>query len=319
MSKRLTKNEFIHRAGKIHGNKYDYSEVEYENARTKVKIICPEHGEFWQTPDSHLSGNGCVKCGGSDRKTTKDFVRDARKIHGDKYDYNKVNYVNAKTEVCIIYPGYGEFWQRPDHHLQGYVPNSLKRYFYSEKFIRKAKEVHGEKYNYSKTEYVNIRTKLCIICPKHGEFWQRPDTHLNGCGCPKCIHKESSYEESFLNGLKNVFLESDFHREYNDDARYPFKCDFYIKSLDLFIELNAHWTHGKHWFDENNEDDIKQLESWQQKNIEFYQNAIETWTIRDVNKRKIAADNNLNYVVLWNQKDIDQWFSEGCSVRRDWR
>lgn len=103
-------NNFIKRAREVHGNKYDYSKVEYINAKTKVCIICPEHGEFWQKPSDHLNGCGCKKCaykrndGFSKRKKLEQFIIDAKYIHGDKYDYSKVEYINAKTKVCIICP-----------------------------------------------------------------------------------------------------------------------------------------------------------------------------------------------------------------------
>lgn len=95
------------------------------NANTKVCIICPKHGEFWQTPSGHLSGKGCPKCYKESRSsTTEEFINKAREIHGNKYDYSKVNYVNAYTKVCIICPKHGEFWQIPANHLNGHgCPN----------------------------------------------------------------------------------------------------------------------------------------------------------------------------------------------------
>lgn len=119
MGKRLTTKIFIARAKEIHGDKYDYSEVEYVNYKTKVKIICPIHGEFWQTPREHLNGNGCQKCSGVQRMNTDLFIQRAIEVHGDTYDYSKVKYTNNRTKVCIICPVHGEFWQSPDSHLLG--------------------------------------------------------------------------------------------------------------------------------------------------------------------------------------------------------
>jgi very-short-patch-repair endonuclease len=84
-----------------------------------VCIICPIHGEFWQRPNDHLTGYGCTYCGNNIKKTTEYFVEQARKVHGDKYDYSKVDYVNTHTKVCIICPTHGEFWQTPNNHLNG--------------------------------------------------------------------------------------------------------------------------------------------------------------------------------------------------------
>lgn len=214
-------NEFIIRAKKVHGDKYDYSRVNYINAKTKVCIICPIHGEFWQTPDSHLRTNGCIKCryekqGKKQVSTDEAFITKAKRIHGDRYDYSKVEYVNNKTKVCIICPEHGEFWQTPMSHLQGRGCNecakeNIKKKLSSntEEFISKAKEIHGDRYDYSKVKYVNGGTKVCIICHIHGEFWQTPNHHLKGEGCPKCRYERNSQiqkmsTEEFIEKARSV-------------------------------------------------------------------------------------------------------------------
>lgn len=120
-AKRLssTTEKFVACAREIHGDKYDYSKVEYKDSKTKVCIICPEHGEFKQRPNSHLRGCGCLKCSGSVKSTTKDFIKKAREVHGDKYDYSKVEYKSNKAKICIICPEHGQFWQTPSDHLRG--------------------------------------------------------------------------------------------------------------------------------------------------------------------------------------------------------
>ena len=197
-TKKLTTEEFVNKAKKIHGDVYDYSKVNYVNNHTKVCIICPEHGEFWQVPNSHLSGSGCPKCAIKNNKNTRsfsvfEFIDKARKIHGCKYDYSKVQYTNNHTKVCIICPEHGEFWQTPNSHLDGKgcpgcgkLTKRKKASLNKENFIERSIAVHGGKYDYSKVEYINNHTKVCIICPEHGEFWQTPNNHLNGCGCKKC-------------------------------------------------------------------------------------------------------------------------------------
>ena len=135
MRKRLTTEEFVERAKKIHGDKYDYSKVEYINNSTEVCIICSKHGEFWQKPEKHLRGHGCAKCCKTGIKSnTNDFIEKAKIVHGDKYDYSKVEYVNNHTKVCIICPIHGEFWQTPNSHLNGngcfdcsYIERGIKR------------------------------------------------------------------------------------------------------------------------------------------------------------------------------------------------
>ena len=347
MSKRLTKDEFVKRAKKVHGGRYDYSKVEYRGYNTKVCIICPKHGEFWQKVGHHLSGHGCPKCVGRNG-TIEEFIQKARKIHGKKYDYSCVDYKNTETKVKIICPKHGEFWQTPHGHLSGRGCQKcrgefLRKKFVSskEEFLERARKVHGDRYDYDGVNYVNNRIKIKIVCPKHGEFWQRPDAHLSGQGCPECSKKRT--KESIIKGVEtrrrlgtlnssalqkdlekrliNRFGKDDVFSEYRDEDRYPFCCDFYVKSLDLFIELNAFWTHGSHWFDKDDEDDIYLCLNWSQKNSAFYKNAIETWTQRDVKKREFARKSDLNYVVFWGacEEQIDQWFKDGCPIRQDWK
>ena len=203
MGKFLTTDDFINRAKKIHGDKYDYSKVEYERSNKKVCIICPEHGEFMQRPNDHLSGCGCKKCAmevikSKEMKTNKEFIEQSKEIHGDKYDYSRVDYKGSFIKVCIICPEHGEFWQTPANHLSGKgckkcAQSSLwdkRGRKTTEDFIKEAKKIHGDKYDYSKVEYINNRTKVTIICPEHGEFVQTPIKHIMGEGCPKCAVKK---------------------------------------------------------------------------------------------------------------------------------
>jgi hypothetical protein len=89
----MTTDDFIQKAKAIHGNKYDYSKVEYTHNNVEVCIICPEHGEFWQKPRLHLSGCGCPICTGKKKMRTIDFIKRAKQVHGDKYDYSKAEYL----------------------------------------------------------------------------------------------------------------------------------------------------------------------------------------------------------------------------------
>ena len=202
--------KFIEKAKKLHMDKYDYSKVSCINNKTKVCIICPKHGEFWQTPDVHLRGNGCPFCGRErsslkQRITKETFIQKAKYIHGDKYNYSKVEYINDKTKICIICSEHGEFWQTPNNHLKGKGCPSCygNKKLTINDFIKKAQNVHGDKYNYSKVEYINTDTKVCIICPEHGEFWQTPYKHIkHSHGCPVCGNIQK--------GLSNKLTLTDF-------------------------------------------------------------------------------------------------------------
>jgi len=208
MSKRLTTKEFVIKAKEIHGDKYDYSKVDYKNFATNVTIICHKHGPFKQQPGNHLQGNGCPKCankanGLNRRKSLLDFMEKAKKIHGDKYDYSSVIYKNMHSKVKIICPVHGEFYQTPGNHCQGQgcpecgkITAAKKQTKSKKTFVNEIQNIHGDKYNYAGTIYVNNSTKIKIICPIHGEFYQLPTNHLNlGHGCPKCAEYGFSLDE----------------------------------------------------------------------------------------------------------------------------
>jgi very-short-patch-repair endonuclease len=120
-NKKLNTIEFINRAKKIHGNKYDYSLVDYKGIDNKVKIICKIHGTFEQTPNKHIgkTERGCPKCNGGVKLDTITFIENAKKIHGDKYNYSLVDYKNTNINIKIICPIHGIFEQRPRHHIYG--------------------------------------------------------------------------------------------------------------------------------------------------------------------------------------------------------
>ena len=193
--------EFIRKSILVHGDKYDYSKTEYVNAKTKVVIICKEHGEFLQIPGSHRQGCGCRKCGfiSTQYKRTmqnKEFIENAILVHGDKYDYSKTEYINNLKEVIIICRIHGEFSQLPKTHKRGadcidcsLITRGNKRTKTTEQFIEEAKIIHGNKYDYSKSEYKKSIQNIIIICKEHGEFLQTAQGHLGGSGCKMCANK----------------------------------------------------------------------------------------------------------------------------------
>jgi very-short-patch-repair endonuclease len=140
-----------------------------------VRIVCPKHGEFWQVPTEHLSGKGCKKCYGNDKMTTEEFIRKSKEIHGDKYDYSKVEYSG------------------------------------------------------------NNKSKVCIVCPKHGEFWQRANTHLLGHGCPIC--KSSKLEMEIKEFLEEKCIKFDYQKRFTWLERKT--LDFYLPKYEIAIECQG--------------------------------------------------------------------------------
>ena len=249
------KEEFVKKAKAVHEDKYDYSLVDYKNSRTKVKIICPIHGVFEQAPNNHLLGAGCPDCSGRKRSTTEEFIQRAKAIHGDKYDYSLIDYKNNKTKVKIICPIHGIFEQTPLCHLSGNncpqcssLENGKNQSFTNIEFIERAKEMHGDKYDYSLVDYKNAHNKVRIICKKHGVFEQLAYRHLDGSGCPSCSNI-SNGEEIINNYLVENNITFEIQKRFDGlvDKSY-LTYDFYIPSKNLLIEFNGkqHYCWQKH-------------------------------------------------------------------------
>ena len=261
---KLTTEEFIKKAQKVHGDRYDYSKVEYVDNKTKVCIICLKHGVFWQRPSHHTDGRGCKKCAtevtaaklrywtearcyeeasrykemksfrmksedaynaalkhhwlknytwlsykidvSNPKKKRQSYTQDEiidrlRTIFGDRYSYEKVEYKAMKVPITLVCHEkdangieHGEFFMRPDNIFSSNqacpkcydARRSRLQRKPVERFIEEATKVHGGLYEYHKVEYINGRTKVCIVCPIHGDFWQSPTNHLRGKGCPHC-------------------------------------------------------------------------------------------------------------------------------------
>ena len=239
------KEIFIEKANKRHNGKYAYDKVEYINSMTKVCIICPEHGEFWQTPAAHVRGRGCPICSNSKKGkrsvTTKSLIEKFNIVHNGKYSYKKTEYVNANTKICVTCQTHGDFYILPFNHLNGQgCPKCKGRNLTQDELICKFKEIHGDKYDYSKVHFTKIKEKVCIICPEHGEFWQTPQKHISGQGCTKC-----AYENKFLSKMDFIEKEQKIHgnKYIINDVNYK----SYKSKIKLFC-----LKHGEFWQRTNN-------------------------------------------------------------------
>jgi very-short-patch-repair endonuclease len=246
-----TKNEFINKSNKKHNNKYNYSLVDYTNNKTKVKIICPIHGIFEQRPDVHSNqGQGCPECKKEKlsklkRKRKELFIKESKEIHGDKYDYSLVKYLNTEKKVKIICPIHGVFKQTPHNHLgqkQGCPKcfDRTKTRWTKNQFIKKAKKIHGNKYDYSKVIYFGSKIKVKIICPIHGIFKQKPCSHigLGTCGCPKC--NESKGEKAIRIYLENKNIDFVYQKKFdNCKSKKNLRFDFHLPNENLIIEYDG--------------------------------------------------------------------------------
>ena len=241
MPKKLTIEEFISGAKLVHDNKYDYSKSIYKGSYNEIKIICSIHGIFDQIAHDHLRGCGCPSCAKNTLLDISEFINRSEKFHGNKYNYSKFIYKNSKTKSIIICPIHGEFYQNPQHHLYYGCPKCAPKTRHqnipktTSQFIKDAIKVHGNMWDYSKTMYIDAKSKLGIWCRHHGEFKQSPNKHLFGQGCPECQHIISTPERKFLEYCNISLIE---RQKYIS----PYKVDG-IKGNKIYEFLGDYW-HG---------------------------------------------------------------------------
>lgn len=308
-TKKSTTETFIIKANEKHGvGTYNYSKVEYIDNKTDVIIICPIHGDFKQAPNNHLNGQGCPICAiekraNERRLTLEEFIEKAREIHGNKYDYTKVVYINNHTDIIIICPKHGEFIQTPSNHLLGKGCSLCANEKISElnksntkEFIEKANEVQGISYDYSKVEYIDAKTKVIIICPKHGEFLQEPSNHLSGQGCPKC--NKNKGEESVRKFLTEKGIEFEEQKKFEGcEYKKLLRFDFYIPKYNLCIESDGE-PHFKNinWNGKYTDDQLKER-------LEVYQ-------LRDQIKNDYCKNNGINLLRIRYDENVEEKLTE---------
>lgn len=367
MPKRLTKEDFIERAMLVHGNKYDYSKVNYVDAHTKVCITCQEHGDFWQQPYSHLNGKGCPVCGKEKNDNSKRLSQDVViermvAVHGDFYDYSKFVYVDMHTKgviICHIHgdflqsahehisgqkcpicsgkqkwteemflgmahkkfgnkfiyhhnfvdsntitkitcPIHGDFYTSPRNHLRSsfgcpkcaYDHLAKKQTYSFDLFIQKAKNKWGDTYDYSminESNYINTKNKVPIICHKHGLFWQNPNNHLYGQGCPHC--KRSLGEDKVALFLDTHKIKYETQCIFNNNnilcKNNYFRVDFYLPENNTIIEYNGQ----QHY---------KEV-------LVFSERTLEQQKERDSALRQYCKESNINLIEIpyWDYDNID--------------
>lgn len=246
-----TTPEFIEEARRKHGDKFDYWQVDYVNAKTHVRIRCPEHGEFDQLPDVHLKGSGCPKCryvqAARHRATPFAQVLAAfRQRHGNRYDYGQVQYVNLSRKITILCPQHGPFEQRPYCHAAGHGCPRCKYEGFSAaqrltlaEILHRFAKVHGDRYDYRHVTSVrNVLCKPLILCRQHGPFRQSVLKHAAGQGCPAC--RESHGERRVRFALEEMGLP--YVREMRFSScrdQKPLPFDFFVPSRRYLIEYDG--------------------------------------------------------------------------------
>lgn len=302
MEKKLTVQDVINKFKNIHGSTYDYSLVNYQGDSKKVKIICNIHGIFEQQPACHIrQKQGCPKCGrekvNNIIKTrlvgNNEFIKRVEKIYGkDAFDYSELDYKGAHKDVTLIckkcnnvetkdpksfYLGFGCLKCKPKQCN----PKQTTK----EQFIKRAKEIHGSRYDYSRIEYKTLYNGVEIICPKHGSFFQKPTTHIHSkSNCPECnIYKGEEAISIWLN-QNNINYTYQYKVKINNSYHY---YDFYLPEYNTIIEYNG----IQHY-----------------KPIKFFggQEAFEYLQSRDKIKKQYCLENQIKLLILHYKDDIEE-------------
>ena len=315
---RDTRKEFIKKAIVKHGDKYDYTRLQYLNSQTKVTIVCPEHGEFRMTANAHTNGQGCPKCGrieaqknirldwsrvkerldkewgntfiydessyiaytekirvkcqihgwfettphqldygrgcskcGYISMAEKNFVpfsetlKEFTKVHGNRYQYDSKTYKGASKKIKVICFKHGEFHQSVQFHKGGgNCPKCMNEYIGDkarldkEEFLERALLEHGDIYDYSKVNWIDMHTEIIVICSKHGDFTQIPRDHFRGSGCTVCNASRGERKIKLL--LDNFKINYSMQQRFTGlEYDGPLRCDFYLTDKKIVIEYNG--------------------------------------------------------------------------------
>lgn len=328
--KKKTTEQFIKEAKTVHGNKYDYSKVTYKNNTTKVCIICSVHGEFWQIPKDHLKGRGCSKCGHiqtnqSKVLSTEEYIKRAKEKHGDRYIYDKTVYKSFKDNVIVTCPIHGDYEVNAHYHISNGIgcPTCAKincgpKRLTTEEFINKAKKVHGDFYDYSKSVYKLSRLPIIVTCPKHGDFFTTPNDHLMGGNCPRCAaSKGERFIDLCLTKL-NIKFYPQFIIKFNNNLRNYFKIDFAIKTDKIYlIEYNGIQHYKPHIYF-GGEIGFKQQQLRDSLLREFVKNNSDKYELLEIdyrNNKTTIIKKILNFLKVPINSDINSKLGE---LLEDW-
>lgn len=260
---RIGKYEIIRRSKETHGNKYIYDLVNTDKVSDKINIICPKHGKFEQLAFKHINGSGCPKCAIEETAkklslTQDEFIKRAKEIHNNFYTYDKTVFVTTKIKVIVTCPKHGDFEILPSNHLRGggcphcaHERNGEMCRNTQEDFIKRAKEIHGNRYGYEKTIYKTLETPVIITCKEHGDFIQTPISHLHGNGCPHCHRSKGETKVANFLQIHNVKFEIQKKVENLNlfGGRKYFLLDFYLPDYNTIIEYNGeHHYKPIEWF-----------------------------------------------------------------------
>ncbi len=256
MPAKLRIESFLKMARECHGDRYDYSLIHHVYARKKVSILCPTHGVFEQAPAKHLEGQGCPQCAGarrgnSSRHTRHDFIARASAIHGTRYDYSQVDYKSNHIPVTIICPQHGAFQQTPGNHTHKTNPQGCpscggRTKWTTDRFLTESRNIHGNRYDYSKVVCKTATEAVVIGCPTHGDFCQDAMHHIGRRqGCPNCASTKKSNTPEFVQKAQAI------HGTKYDYSKTQYISNHKAVSIvcpqhGVFLQTPANHTNKRH-------------------------------------------------------------------------
>lgn len=249
---------FIAQARRVHGGRYEYPTQDYSGNKTKVRILCPDHGEYWQTPNSHLNGRGCPECANDLKRQRNKAVSlqtlrelPARLAAGNAnwtYDFTTFTGMNRHLRAhCSIH---GEFHAAPNNILRNsgcakcgvdkHQQFAESRKLTTEEWVARAKKQHGDKYDYADSVYVGAETRTSVRCRTHGVFYTTTDHIYQATGCPKCSHHLSRGEDAVFRFLSNLTTAE----QRNRTVLKPKELDIYLPEAKMAVEYCGEFWHS---------------------------------------------------------------------------
>lgn len=345
--------EFVRKAKDKYGDLYDYSQAHYVKSNIKVTIICPKHGAFSMTPNEHLRGHGCPQCGlvlnhtdEANKKRAKNGAATNMRRYGVSNSMQRPE-VMAKHQANLqnaLLPGesmlhclnrlFGEGAFAEDelavlkkhwYMLEGQKLDAFMRMvnFFRRKHVFVPLQVDESKRKQQLTNVSRYGTNNWAKSKEHKDRVPEINRKMHDTKMKNHTFATSKMEDQVYDVLVRHFGKDDIVQQYHNDDTYPFDCDFYIKSRDLYLEINTMPFHDDHWFDINSTRDRNKALKLRQSLSKWDNGWYKTWTQNDVCRRECAHKHNLNYVVLWdkdldNPFDLEMWADLGFPDGRDW-
>lgn len=240
MGKKLTWDNIVKRASMKHNNEYLYEYQEYSNGKMKINILCKLHGVFKQSVESHLRGYGCPHCANNVKYTKESILEKLNYKYNNEYEYDLSNFKNNESIISVKCKLHGWFSMKCSNHLFWQKCKKCSQTVYTnEHFINLCSKIHNNYYDYKHVKYENYKSRIEIICPKHGSFFQNARTHFRGHGCPSCnLSKGEIYIESYL--LKNNIKFDKQKKFENCFFKYKLPFDFYLPEYNICIEYDGY-------------------------------------------------------------------------------